>query len=45
MIVRRAETVGTDPAFVAMLRDLVLERVADPEQDDGCPAGCCLSRD
>jgi len=45
MTVRRAETVGTDPAFVAMLRDLVLERVADPEQDDGCPAGCCLTRD
>jgi ferrochelatase len=42
MVVRRAATVGTDPAFVAMLRDLVAERVADPEQDDGCPARCCL---
>ena len=48
--VRRAATVGTDPLFVAMLRDLVLERVnASEELDDhGCPAthdrcpvGCC----
>jgi ferrochelatase len=44
MTVRRAETVGTDPAFVAMLRDLVLEGVADPRRG-ACPAGCCLSRD
>jgi ferrochelatase len=44
MTVRRAETVGTDPAFVAMLRDLVLEGVADPGLG-ACPAGCCLSRD
>jgi hypothetical protein len=42
MVVRRAATVGTDPAFVAMLRDLVAERVADPEQDEGGPARCCL---
>jgi ferrochelatase len=44
MTVRRAETVGTDPDFVAMLRDLVLEGVADPRRG-ACPAGCCLSRD
>ena len=50
--VRRAETVGTDPAFVAMLRDLVVERIdGRPVDDHGgvgtqdeCPAGCCLSR-
>ncbi len=48
--VRRAGTVGTDPAFVAMLRDLVRERVASTvERDDHgcvathdrCPANCC----
>jgi ferrochelatase len=44
MRVRRAETVGTDPGFVAMLRDLVLEGVADPARGS-CPAGCCLRRD
>ncbi|HUR15381.1 MAG TPA: ferrochelatase [Mycobacteriales bacterium] len=50
MTVRRAETVGTDPAFVAMLRDLVVERIAGPDRDDHggvgtqdeCPATCCL---
>jgi ferrochelatase len=52
MIVRRAATVGTDPAFVAMLKALVLERVSGLESDDHggpgtadeCPAGCCLVR-
>jgi len=46
---RRAATVGTHPRFVAMLRDLVVERLAGEEQlthgapatYDRCPAGCC----
>jgi protoporphyrin/coproporphyrin ferrochelatase len=49
MVVRRSPTVGTDPAFVAMLRDLVVERLAGPERPshgapathDRCPARCC----
>jgi ferrochelatase len=47
----RAATVGTDPRFVAMVRQLVLERV-DPSaprlalgsmgpSHDRCPVGCC----
>jgi ferrochelatase len=46
----RAATVGTDPRFVALARELVLERVglaparamsaAGPSYDV-CPAGCC----
>jgi ferrochelatase len=46
----RAATVGTDPRFVAMVRELVLERVGlrtpralsplGPSYDV-CPAGCC----
>lgn len=47
--VLRAATVGTDPQFVAMLRDLVVERTAGAERDshgalathDRCPVGCC----
>lgn len=48
--VRRAATVGTDPAFVTMLRDLVHERIAATEElpdhgcvatHDRCPAHCC----
>ena len=50
MTVTRAPTVGTDPQFVAMLRDLVVERLeaADELPDHGgvgtydrCPVGCC----
>lgn len=49
MTVRRAATVGSDPQFVAMLRDLVVERIAGPERDDHggiathdvCPERCC----
>ena len=45
----RAGTPGTDPRFVAMVRSLVLERIAaQPRQRlgtlpvwDVCPAGCC----
>ena len=52
VVVRRAATVGTDPVFVAMLRDLVLERIDGPVLDDHggvgtqdeCPAHCCLPR-
>ena len=48
-VVKRAATVGTDPEFVAMLRDLVVERLTGGEQashgaratHDRCPAGCC----
>ena len=46
---KRAATVGTDPEFVALLRDLVAERIAGEElashgalaTHDRCPAGCC----
>ena len=49
MVVRRSPTVGTDPQFVAMLRDLVVERLSAPERPDHgapathdrCPVGCC----
>jgi protoporphyrin/coproporphyrin ferrochelatase len=46
----RAATAGTHPAFVAMIRELVLERTVDaPARSLGtlglcgidCPAGCC----
>jgi ferrochelatase len=47
----RAATVGTHPAFVAMLADLIHERLTDSPQrqaigrfgpsHDICPAGCC----
>jgi len=49
----RAATPGTDPRFVAMVRDLVLERL-DPAFPrarlgtlpvwDACPPGCCGRR-
>ena len=49
----RAETVGAHPAYVAMVRDLLLERMAAepkrktvgtlPPKHDFCPADCCLS--
>lgn len=46
---RRSPTVGTDPQFVALLRDLVVERLEGPERadhgapgtHDRCPVGCC----
>lgn len=48
----RAATPGTDPRFVAMIRDLVTERINPPESVprsrlgtlpiwDTCPVGCC----
>ena len=49
----RAGTVGTHPAYVRMVRDLIVERMsADPQRPalgdrgpnhDFCPADCCLS--
>ena len=49
----RADTVGTDPAFVAMVRDLIAERhFAEPERvaigslpasHDVCPLDCCAA--
>jgi len=50
MLVTRSPTVGTDPRFVAMLRDLVVARLEAPEElpdhggvatHDRCPARCC----
>jgi ferrochelatase len=48
-VAKRAATVGTDTEFVAMLRDLVVERLSGPElpghgalaTHDRCPVGCC----
>jgi protoporphyrin/coproporphyrin ferrochelatase len=46
----RSATVGTDPRFVAMVRELVLERAADRDPralgpvgpaHDSCPVDCC----
>lgn len=47
----RAATVGTHPAFVRMIRELVVERLSESPQrpaigqfgpsHDVCPAGCC----
>ncbi len=47
----RAQTVGTHPAFVAMLRDLIVERITGADEHpaigkfsashDICPADCC----
>ncbi len=48
----RAATVGTDPRFVAMIRELVLERAADAParslgtrgpNHDACPTDCCFT--
>lgn len=48
----RAGTVGTDPRFVAMIRDLVLERTRDEParalgtrgaNHDACPTDCCFT--
>jgi ferrochelatase len=51
MTMRRAAAAGSHPAIVAMIRELVLERVAGAEPralgsrgplPDVCPADCCL---
>ncbi len=50
----RAKTAGTHPAFVAMIRELILERLTPNAErrfsgtrgakSDVCPMDCCLSR-
>jgi ferrochelatase len=49
----RAGTAGVHPAFVSMIRELVLERIADGEKrvvgtspivPDVCPPNCCMPR-
>jgi ferrochelatase len=55
MTMLRVPTVGTDPAFVAMIRELIEERMtADPDRralgrfgpnHDICPVNCCLRGD
>jgi len=47
----RAATAGTHPAFVEMIRELIMERIdpktprrslgTDPPRGDVCPPGCC----
>jgi ferrochelatase len=37
----RASTVGVHPAFVAMLREMILDRVAAGELGDTCRLDCC----
>ena len=45
LVLERAATAGTHPAFVAMIADLVEERLAGGPRTLGttCPAGCCLA--
>jgi ferrochelatase len=50
----RAATVGTAPAFVRMIRDLIVERMTEGRTraalgtmgawQDICPTDCCLAR-
>jgi ferrochelatase len=52
MTMIRAATVGTDPQFVGMLRELIVERMAGSSvrraigafgpNHDICPVDCCL---
>mgnify|MGYP001812936477 CR=1 FL=1 len=49
----RAATVGTHPAYIKMVRELIVERMTESPQraalgelgpnHDFCPADCCLS--
>jgi ferrochelatase len=49
----RAGTVGAHPAYIGMVRDLIVERMEGrseratagtlPPKQDVCPADCCLS--
>jgi ferrochelatase len=41
MTMVRAATVGTHPAFVRMIGELVAERLPDRAGDGVCPVGCC----
>jgi ferrochelatase len=38
----RAATAGTHPAFVKMIRELVVERIEDQVPQNVCEADCCL---
>lgn len=47
----RAETIGTNPKFIELIRELILERIENRERkfvgtlgakEDFCPADCCL---
>src|SRR6185503_2479338 len=40
----RAKTAGTHPAFVKMIRELIVERVEGLVPPAVCAAGCCLDR-
>jgi protoporphyrin/coproporphyrin ferrochelatase len=40
----RAKTAGTHPAFVKMIRELMLERVEDLKPPAVCAPDCCLDR-
>jgi ferrochelatase len=40
----RARTAGTHPAFVRMIRELVLERIEDRVPPSICAPDCCLDR-
>ena len=52
LVMARAGTAGTHPAFVSMIRELITERLADavprrsvgrlPVGPDTCPPDCCL---
>ncbi len=46
MVMERAATAGTHPAFVAMIADLIEERLAGGPRRLGtsCPSTCCLVR-
>lgn len=37
----RAGTAGTHPAFVRMIRELIVERIEAPNQTNACLEGCC----
>ncbi|MGI8723096.1 MAG: ferrochelatase [Geodermatophilaceae bacterium] len=45
LILERAATAGTHPAFVAMIGDLIVERLAGRPRRLGtlCPTACCLA--
>jgi ferrochelatase len=53
MTVIRAATAGTHPAFISMIRELIIERMTDDPlrramgergaSHDVCPLNCCLS--
>ena len=40
----RAKTAGTHPAFVRMIRELIVERIKGVVPPAVCASGCCLDR-